>query len=157
MSQFNTVSGPGSTALETRSEGHELVTTQGKTSIADSVVSKIAGIAAREVAGVHDMGKGAARAFGALKEKLPVGSSSPSVTQGVSVEVGERQAAIDLDLVCDYGVPIADVTQAVRDNVIDRVQRMTGLEVTEVNITVDDVYLGEDDGDSRPSEPPRVQ
>ena len=132
--------------------GHSLVTGQGKTSIADSVVSKIAGVAAREVSGVHEMGRGAARAFGTIKEKLP-GTSGPSVTQGVSVEVGERQAAIDIDLVVEYGVSIPDVSQAVRDNVIQRVERMTGLQVTEVNISVDDVYLGDD---SEP-EPPRVQ
>ena len=133
--------------------GHSLVTSQGKTSIADSVVSKIAGVAAREVAGVHEMGRGAARAFGTLKEKLPVGGSGPNVTQGVSVEVGERQTAIDIDLVVEYGVSIPDVSQAVRDNVIQRIERMTGLEVTEVNISVDDVYLGDD---TEP-EPPRVQ
>lgn len=133
--------------------GHSLVTGQGKTSIADSVVAKIAGVAAREVSGVHEMGRGAARAFGTIKEKLPVGGSGPNVTQGVSVEVGERQTAVDIDLVVDYGVSIPDVTQAVRDNVIQRLERMTGLQVTEVNITVDDVFLGDD---STP-EPPRVQ
>jgi uncharacterized alkaline shock family protein YloU len=125
--------------------GGPLVTPQGRTTIADSVVAKIAGTAAREVAGVHEMGKGAARAFGALKEKLPVGSSEASVTQGVSVEVGERQAAVDLDLVCEYGVSIVDVAQAVRRNVIQRLETMTGLEVTEVNITVDDIWMGEDE------------
>ena len=129
-----------------------LVTPQGRTSIADSVVEKIAGVAAREVSGVHSMGRGASRTFGTIKEKLPVGSG-PSVTQGVKVEVGERQAAIDIDLVVDYGVSIPDVTQAVRDNVISRIERMTGLEVTEVNISVDDVYLGDDS----PPEEPRVQ
>ncbi len=133
--------------------GHSLVTSQGKTSIADSVVAKIAGVAAREVAGVYEMGRGAARAFGTIKEKLPVGGSGPNVTQGVSVEVGERQAAVDIDLVVEYGVSIPDVSQAVRDNVIQRIERMTGLEVTEVNISVDDVYLGDD---SAP-EPPRVE
>ncbi len=129
-----------------------LVTPQGRTSIADSVVEKIAGVAAREVSGVHSMGRGATRAFGTIKEKLPVGGG-PSVTQGVKVEVGERQAAIDIDLVVDYGVSIPDVTQSVRDNVISRIERMTGLEVTEVNITVDDVFLGDD----APPEEPRVQ
>ncbi len=133
--------------------GHALVTGQGKTSIADSVVAKIAGVAAREISGVLEMGRGAARAFGTIKEKLPVGGSGPNVTQGVSVEVGERQAAIDIDLVIEYGVSIPDVSQAVRDNVIQRIERMTGLEVTEVNISVDDVYLGDD---SAP-EPPRVE
>ena len=134
-------------------DGHALVTGQGRTSIADSVVEKIAGVAAREVSGVHEMGRGAARAFGTIKEKLPVGGAGPNVTQGVRVEVGERQAAIDIDLVVDYGVSIPDVSQAVRDNVIQRVERMTGLQVTEVNISVDDVFLGDDS----PPEPPRVQ
>lgn len=134
-------------------DGHALVTGQGRTSIADSVVEKIAGVAAREVSGVHEMGRGAARAFGTIKEKLPVGGAGPNVTQGVKVEVGERQAAIDIDLVVDYGVSIPDVSQSVRDNVIQRIERMTGLQVTEVNISVDDVYLGDD---STP-EPPRVQ
>ncbi len=130
-----------------------LVTGQGRTSIADSVVEKIAGVAAREVSGVHEMGRGAARAFGTIKEKLPVGGSGPNMTQGVKVEVGERQAAVDIDLVVDYGVSIPDVSQSVRDNVIQRIERMTGLEVTEVNISVDDVFLGDDSA----SEPPRVQ
>lgn len=134
-------------------DGHALVTGQGRTSIADSVVEKIAGVAAREVSGVHEMGRGAARAFGTIKEKLPVGGAGPNVTQGVKVEVGERQAAIDIDLVVDYGVSIPDVSQSVRDNVIQRIERMTGLQVTEVNISVDDVYLGDDS----PPEPPRVQ
>ncbi len=133
----------------------DLVTPQGKTTIADSVVAKIAGTAAREVAGVHEMGRGTARALGAIKGKLPVGSSEPSATQGVSVEVGERQAAVELDLVCEYGVSIVDVAQAVRRNVIDRLQKMTGLEVTEVNITVDDIWMG-DDEEQQP-EPARVQ
>ncbi|MFN2505138.1 MAG: Asp23/Gls24 family envelope stress response protein [Acidimicrobiales bacterium] len=133
--------------------GHSLVTGQGKTSIADSVVEKIAGVAAREVSGVHDMGTGSARAFGTIRERLPVGGSGPNVSQGVKVEVGERQAAIDIDLVVEYGVSIPDVAQAVRDNVIQRIERMTGLQVTEVNVSVDDIYLGDDS----PPEPPRVQ
>jgi uncharacterized alkaline shock family protein YloU len=70
----------------------------------------------------------------------------------VTVEVGERQAAVDLDLVVVYGVSIVDVAQAVRENVIGNVERMTGLEVTEVNVTVDDVWMG----DQEEAEP-RVQ
>ncbi|CAN5628011.1 hypothetical protein BH24ACT13_BH24ACT13_07410 [soil metagenome] len=128
------------------SAGSALESPQGRTTIADSVVTKIAGIAAREVSGVHNLGKGGTRAFGALKERIP-GSSGPSVTQGVSVEVGERQAAIDLDIVVEYGVAIAELAKSVRRNVISSVERMTGLEVVEVNISVDDVHLqGEDSG-----------
>ncbi|MDQ3681323.1 MAG: Asp23/Gls24 family envelope stress response protein [Actinomycetota bacterium] len=135
--------------------GKALMTEQGRTSIADSVVLKIAGVASREVAGVHAMGTGGARAFGALRERLP-GGGGGALGQGVSVEVGERQAAIDIDIVVEYGVSIPDVSQAVRRNIIQRVERMTGLQVTEVNISVDDVYLAGDDEEEEP-EPARVQ
>jgi len=130
----------------------ELATEQGKTAIADSVVAKIAGLACREIDGVHEMGAGLSRTLGVFKERLPVGSSQPSASRGVNVEVGERQAAVDLDIVVVYGASIVDVANAVRRNVIGRVEAMTGLEVTEVNITVDDVFIG----DEEPSEP-RVQ
>jgi uncharacterized alkaline shock family protein YloU len=131
-----------------------LATEQGKTAIADSVVQKIAGMATQEISGVYKMGAGTARVVGALRERIP-GSSGPSVSQGVSVEVGERQAAIDLDIVVEYGVSIADLANAVRRNVINSVQRMTSLEVTEVNISVDDIHVPGDDSESQ--EPARVQ
>jgi uncharacterized alkaline shock family protein YloU len=140
---------PGS-ELQSKGDDSQLQTEHGKTSIADSVVTKIAGVATREISGVHDMGTGGARMFGAIKSKLPVGSDVPSPNRGVSVEVGERQAAVDLDVVVDYGVSIVDVAEAIRGNVIQRVETMTGLEVTEVNISIDDVWLGE-------AEEPRVQ
>ncbi|MFD3524596.1 Asp23/Gls24 family envelope stress response protein [Streptomyces sp. NPDC058653] len=122
---------------------------RGRTTIADGVVEKIAGLAAREVMGVHAMGgTGMARTFGAVRERVP--GSSRSVSQGVKVEVGETQTAIDLDIVIDYGVEIADVAGAVREYVISAVERMTGLEVVEVNIAVSDVKLpGEEDDDSQ--------
>ena len=96
-------------------------------------------IATREVAGIHSMGSGAGRAMGSVKDLLPGGSSS--VTEGVSVEVGSTQAAADLSIVTEYGMAIQDVAQAVRDNVIRRVQQMTGLEMVEVNIAVTDVNV----------------
>lgn len=121
-----------------------LMTQQGKTTIADTVVAKIAGIAVREVNGVHALGGGAARAVGLLRERIPGAKTNHS--QGVSVEVGERQAAVDVELVADYGVSIADLAEGIRRNVIAAIERMTSLEVTEVNIEVQDVYLeGEDD------------
>lgn len=147
---------PSSTPATT-SGNSPLLTERGRTTIADSVVAKIAGIAAKEISGVHAMGSGAGRALGALRDKLPGGGAARGMTQGVSVEVGERQAAIDLDLVVEYGLPIVDVSNAVRDNVSTRVERMTGLEVTEVNITVDDIYIeGEQAGGEAPL-PERVQ
>ncbi|MGI9119743.1 MAG: Asp23/Gls24 family envelope stress response protein [Acidimicrobiales bacterium] len=138
-----------------RSGSSALVTEHGKTTIAHSVVAKIAGIAAREIAGVHNMGSGTARAMGALRERLP-GSTRSNISQGVSVEVGERQAAIDIDIVCEYGVRIVDVANAVRKNITDQVQDMTGLEVTEVNIAVDDIFTGDDSNKEQP-QPERVQ
>lgn len=119
-----------------------LVTSHGKTTIADTVVEKIAGLAAREISGVYALGGGAARAFGAVRERIPGGKAS--VAQGVSVEVGERQAAVDLAIVVEYGVEIGELTKAIRHNVINAIERMTALEVTEVNIAVGDVHLEDD-------------
>jgi uncharacterized alkaline shock family protein YloU len=116
---------------------------RGRTTIADGVVEKIAGLAARQVAGVHALGAGFARTFGAMRERVPGGR--PNVTQGVKVEVGEIQAAIDVDIVVEYGISIAAVAGEVRENVIEAVERMTGLEVVEVNIAVDDIKLPDED------------
>lgn len=121
-----------------------LHTDQGRISVAENVVQKIAGMACREVSGVHRMGTSSGRAFGALRERIP-GSSGPNVAQGVGVEVGETQAAIDLDIVVEYGVSIADLGKSIQRNVKQSVERMTGLEVVEVNVNVDDVYLPSDD------------
>ncbi len=132
-----------------------LANSEGKISVADGVVSKIAGLAAREVSGVHAMGTGGSRALGAIKQRIPGSSSTPSPTQGVSVEVGETQAAIDLDIVIEYGVSIADLGRSIQRNVKSSVERMTGLQVTEVNVAVDDVYLGETEDESEKA--PRVQ
>jgi uncharacterized alkaline shock family protein YloU len=134
--------------LVTPQRAATLKTEHGTTVIADGVVAKIAGMAAREIPGVYDMGKGIGRTFGALRSRVPGTSSQASPTQGVSVEVGERQAAIDLDVVTHYGQSIVEVTEAIRRNVIDRVEGMTGLEVTEVNIAVDDLYV-----EGEPEEP----
>ena len=137
-------------------EDTELVTSQGRTTIADAVVSKIAGIAAREVSGVHDLGGGAAKAVGAIRERIS--GATPNPSQGVTVEVGERQAAVDLHLTAEYGVAIQDLAAAVRRNVISSIERMTGLEVSEVNIEVDDVYLeAEASDDQSEDQAPRVQ
>jgi uncharacterized alkaline shock family protein YloU len=126
---------------------------RGRTTIADSVVEKIAAIATREVPGIHSLGTGMARALGAVRDRVPGGR--PGVGRGVSVEVGERQAAVDLDVVVEYGVPIVDVAGEVRTDVITAVERMTGLEVVEVNIAVDDVHLP-DEEDERPEDEGRV-
>ena len=122
-------------------------TSQGRTTIAASVVQKIAGIAAREISGVHSMGGGVSRAFGAIRERIPGGGTGGANIAGVQVEVGEKQAAVDLDIVVEYGASIVELARAVRRNVITAVERMTGLEVIEVNIAVNDIHLPDADND----------
>ncbi|MCX5384280.1 Asp23/Gls24 family envelope stress response protein [Streptomyces sp. NBC_00083] len=109
--------------------------TRGRTTIAGGVVEKIAALAAREVPGVNAMGSGLARTLGAIRP------GRASVTRGVKVEVGERQTAIDLEIVVEYGVSITEVAAEIRLHVIAAVERMTELEVVEVNIAVSDVHL----------------
>ncbi|MFE2377830.1 Asp23/Gls24 family envelope stress response protein [Streptomyces sp. NPDC059398] len=121
---------------------------RGRTTIADGVVEKIAGLAARDVAGVHAMGSGISRTFGAVRDRVPGGGKS--VSRGVKAEVGEVQTALDLEIVVEYGVSIAEVARDVRENVISAVERMTGLEVVEVNIAVSDVKLPDEDDDEEP-------
>ncbi|MEJ5997618.1 Asp23/Gls24 family envelope stress response protein [Corynebacterium sp. H130] len=101
----------------------------GRTQIEDTVVAKIAGMATREVSGVHSLGS-AGRAQG------------PGLTQGVVVEVGERVATVDVSIVAEYGVAIHELAEVIRHNVISAIEKMTGLSVTKVNITVHDIYLG---------------
>ena len=117
-------------------------TSLGRTTIAASVVQKIAGIAAREISGVYSLGGGVSRAFGAIRERIPGGAGGGTLA-GVQVEVGEKQAAVDLDIVVEYGASIVELARAVRRNVITAVERMTGLEVIEVNIAVNDIHLPE--------------
>lgn len=115
---------------------------QGLTSIADAVVSKVAGIAAREVAGVHALGGGVGRALGAMTQRVGIGSDS-----GVSVEVGEREAAVDLVVVVEYGESIPRVAEGIRENVSRRIEGITGLQVTEVNIAVNDLWFPGDEAE----------
>jgi uncharacterized alkaline shock family protein YloU len=131
--------------------GGALQTTRGNTTIADAVVTKVAGIAAREVRGVHDLGGGMSRALGSVTQRVGIGDER---SQGVSVEVGEREAAVDLTVVIEFGESIPQVSQAVRDNVIKRIEGITGLSVTEVNVAVNDLYFP---GDEAPPQPSRVE
>jgi uncharacterized alkaline shock family protein YloU len=125
----------------TASQAVQLDTGQGRTIIADGVVSKIAAMAAREIEGVHDL-----VAIGS-----PIAGFAGRLTRGdqratgVNVEVGHREAAVDLNMTVDYGVSIPHLAAAVRQNIMDRVQSMTGLVVKEVNINAADLFFpGED-------------
>ncbi|WP_457031441.1 Asp23/Gls24 family envelope stress response protein [Kitasatospora sp. P5_F3] len=112
---------------------------RGRTALAVGVIEKIAGMAAREVSGIHALGSGLSRTFGAMRDRVPGGKSS--IGRGIKAEVGEKQTAIDIALIVEYGVVIPKLAAEVRANIIAAVERMTGLEVVEVNIAVNDVHL----------------
>ncbi len=163
MADTNQTQSSGSSSTASARTGSETAptrlaedTSQGKTTIASSVVQKVAGMAAREISGVYALGGGLSRAFGEIRERIP-GSSGASQTSGVTVEVGEKQAAVDIDLIVEYGASIVELAKAVRRNVIGAIERMTGLEVIEVNITVNDIHIASDDGDEAPPQPARVE
>ncbi|WP_443078893.1 Asp23/Gls24 family envelope stress response protein [Streptomyces sp. NBC_01497] len=138
----------GEKAGSSMKEGLGAPEVRGRTTIADSVAEKIVGVVTRDVPGIHGLGTGMARTMGGMRDRVSGGR--PSVTRGVQVEVGEKQAAVDLDVVVDYGAPIPDVVADVRASVIAAMDRMTGLEVVEVNVVVDDVDLpGDDDEDAK--------
>lgn len=116
---------------------------QGTTHIEDAVVAKIAGLATREVSGVHALG-GQSR------------GAAIQASQGVVVEVGQSETAVDISIVAEYGVAIHELATVIRRNVKSAIESMTGLSVTEVNITVHDIYLGPEDEGSDEL-PPRVK
>jgi uncharacterized alkaline shock family protein YloU len=119
-------------------------TASGKTVIADAVVAKIAGIAAREVPGVYALGGGAARMVGAIREAI----GTTDLGQGVKVEVGETQVAADITITVEYPTPLHEVSNAVRVAVADAIERLIGMEVAEINVTVSDVHIPGDDDET---------
>ena len=116
----------------------------GKTVIVDPVVAKIAGIAARDVPGVYALGGGTARAIGAIRDAI----GNTDLAQGVKVEVGETQVAADVTIVVEYPTPLHQVAADVRAAVADAIERLIGLEVAEINVTVSDVHIPGDDDDT---------
>jgi uncharacterized alkaline shock family protein YloU len=118
---------------------------RGTTTIDDAVIAKIAGMAAREVNGVAGLGGAVS---GALADMVGRIRGDEHATSGVGVEVGTRQAAVDLVIKVQYPATVHEVAASVRENVIDRIEGMTGLEVVEVNIVVTDLSFGPDDEDA---------
>jgi uncharacterized alkaline shock family protein YloU len=124
----------------------------GKTVIVDPVVAKIAGIAAREVPGVHALGGGAARVLGNLREAV----GAKDFSQGVRVEVGETEVAVDVSIQVDYPEPLQRVASQVRVAVAEAITELIGMKVAEINVTVVDVFIPGDDEDDTVEES-RVQ
>ena len=131
MTQQSSTGSTGSSPLQTE---------RGNTTVANSVVSKIAGIAAQEVDGVR-MGSPSSQTASNLLGSITGGSGGGGQTQGVSVEVGQEEAAVDLTMTAEYGKSIPQLTEAVRRNVVNRVENLVGLRVTEVNVTVANVFF----------------
>lgn len=109
----------------------------GRTVISEAAIAKVAGIAARSVPGVYSLGSGPSRALGAIRDA--VGSADHAA--GVRVEVGETQVAVDIDLVAVYGTPLHALADQIRTAVYSAVEELVGLEVIEVNIEINDVYV----------------
>ena len=119
---------------------------RGVTTIKEGVVSRIAGVAAGEVEGVR-MGGSASRTAGGILENV---TGSQGQTRGVSVEVGRFETAIDLTMGIEYGSNILERVEQVRNRISQRVENITGLRVTELNVTVSDVvFPGEEGGEGR--------
>lgn len=106
--------------------------------ISDDVVGTIAGLAALETPGIAGMS-------GGISEGLAKRLSGKNVQKGVSVEVGQLEAAIDLRVIVQYGIPIHEVCRQLQENVREAVQNMTGLSVVEVNVKVEGVAFREDE------------
>lgn len=132
-------------ASEEREVNNNLETQYGTTTIDDVVVSKIAGIAAREVSGVDSLGGGGARMIGNIRESF---GASEDVRQGVDVEVADGTARIEVAITAEYGVAIHELAEAIRRNIMNAVERMTGLSVERVNVVVHDVKLPKDESEA---------
>lgn len=128
-------------------------TSTGTTVIVDAVISKVAGIAARDVPGVFALGGGAARALGALRSAI----NQTDLSQGVSVEVGDTQVAVDISIVAEYPMPLQTVADNVRASVYNAIETLVGMQVTEVNVTVNDVHIPSEDDNADDDSKARVQ
>lgn len=113
--------------------------TGGELTLDDEVVATIAGLAAREIKGIHALGKSRLISFG------------NNLTRGVEAEVGKIEAAFDIDVIIDYGIDIREMATALRARVGDEVNKMAGRRVVEVNINVVGIHMPDSSDDSRGS------
>ncbi|HHV73735.1 MAG TPA: Asp23/Gls24 family envelope stress response protein [Thermoanaerobacterium sp.] len=117
----------------------------GTIKISDDVVAVIAGLAATEVPGVAGMSGGVVNG---ITEML----GRKNLSKGVKVQVGEKEAAVDLYIVVDYGVRIPEIAWNVQENVKKAIETMTGLKVVEVNIHIQGVNM---EKEQKSKEPPK--
>ena len=108
----------------------------GLTVISDSVVAKVAGVAARGVTGVHSLGSAPVRAFGAIREAL----TGMDLSQGVNVTVTDADVVVDIVIVAEFPFPAQETATEVRASITQAIGDFVGLRVTAVNVTINDVH-----------------
>lgn len=131
-----------------------LVSDHGSTIIHHDVVAKIAGVAIRDLDGVHALVPyGASQKVSAFARRI---TGAVMRELGVQVEVGRVQAAVDVRIITKYGASIVEVAREIRCNVREQVERMTGLEVVEVNVEVVDLFFRDADTKRAPADRRRL-
>lgn len=113
-------------------------TDMGVIKIADEVVAIVASLAATEVKGVAGMSGGVSAG---IVEML----GRKNLSKGVKVEVGEKEAAVDVFVIVEFGASIPDVAQQIQKKVKDAIETMTGLKAVEINIHVQGVAFEKPD------------
>ncbi|HEX7058209.1 MAG TPA: Asp23/Gls24 family envelope stress response protein [Bacilli bacterium] len=106
----------------------------GNIQIAPEVIEIIAGLATMEIKGVAGMSGGIAGGFAEWLGRKNLG-------KGVKVEVGEKEVAVDVSIIVEFGTPIPTIAGEIQKNVKQAIAAMTGLEVVEVNVHVHDVHF----------------
>ncbi|PPF70091.1 Asp23/Gls24 family envelope stress response protein [Clavibacter michiganensis] len=125
------------------------VLAEGDTTVTDGVIAKVAGLAVRDIPGVHALGGGAARVIGQLRDRI----GQTDLTQGIAVDVQEAGVAFQVTLVAEYGVPLQDVAAEVRAAISEAVRELVGRPVARVDVTVADIVLPGEDSDDQAAVP----
>lgn len=117
---------------------------EGVTTINDSVITTVAGLAVREVPGVHALGTAPTRALGAILDAI----SSTDAGQGISVSIADDTVTVQIVLVAAYPVPLTALAEQVRSSVTLAIEGLVGMSVSAVDVTISDIYVAEDAGDT---------
>jgi uncharacterized alkaline shock family protein YloU len=130
-------SAPAAASAASAPRHAQAIEVKGRIQIADEVVEKVAGLAATEVPGVADLGGDFERALESVRERIGIGNKRGD--QGVKAEVQGHDVAVSVTIMVEFGHVVMDVARQVQSNIALQVNRMLGLRVVEVNVTVDDV------------------
>ena len=120
-----------------KAKTEKVQTEHGQIKMADEVVAIIVALAAIEVKGVKAMSGGIVDGFASVLGRK-------NLSKGVRVEVGEKEVAVDLNIIVEYGAKIQEVALAIQDSVLKSIESMTGLKVVEININVQGVHIKEE-------------